>query len=112
MRRYVTLGDGRKIGLGAYVSAWKTCLTLPPDTHIGRGVDGWGQTAADALRDLRAGMHDRINQHLPSHGRGRKWHHDWQRAMMQAAHRLNHPRLVIDGLPPELRDRFAHRLRS
>ena len=34
MRRYVTLGDGRKIGLGAYVSAWKTCLTLPPDTHI------------------------------------------------------------------------------
>lgn len=43
--RYVTLSDGRKIGLGRYVAAWKACRDLPPSTPIGRGIDGWGQTA-------------------------------------------------------------------
>lgn len=71
-RRYVTLGDGRRIRLGKYVAAWRQCLALPPDTYIGRGVNGWGQTAAEALRDLREGMHDRINQAIPYRLRGLK----------------------------------------
>jgi hypothetical protein len=113
--RYVTLGDGRKIGLGRYVAAWKECLNLPPKTHIGRGIDGWGQTAAEALRALREGLVDRINRRDPAFGRGRKWHPDWQRAMSNAARDLNYRsagggRLVIRYLPPEVRERFAHRI--
>jgi hypothetical protein len=30
--------------------------------------------------------------------------------MARAARDLNHPRLVIHWLPPELRERFGHRL--
>jgi len=108
--RYVTLGDGRTIGLGRYVAAWKACLDLPGNTRIGRGVNGWGQTASEALADLRAGMHDRINRHLPGYGRGRKWDDDWQLAMSHARHQLNTPRLAIHWLPADLRERFADRL--
>lgn len=43
MQRYITLGDGRKIGLGKYVAAWKACKALPPNTPIGKGVTGWGR---------------------------------------------------------------------
>lgn len=109
--RYIVLGCSRRIGLGAYVKAWKQCLALSAETWIGRGVDGYGQNAGEALRDLRRGMHDRINRHLPDYGKGRKWDSDWQRHMTQAAHAVNHPRLIIDWLPAELMTRFAHRLR-
>lgn len=111
--RYITLADGRKIGLGKYVAAWRTCLQLPPETHIGRGISGFGQSAGEALSDLRYGLHDRINRHIPGYGRGRKWHADWQRAALQASHALNTPRLAIHWLPadlmriPRFRDRVA-----
>ena len=101
-QRYVTLGDGRKIGLGRYVAAWRDCLALSPETHIGRGIDGYGQSAGEALRDLRAGMHDRINRHVPGFGRGRKWSADWQRAALHAAGAVNTPRLVVRWLPADL----------
>ena len=100
--RAVKLGDGRRISLAAYVAAWKRCLSLPADTPIGRGVSGLGETAGDALRELRYGLHDRINRHLPGFGNGRKWHPDWQRQMVQAAHHLNTPRLIIRWLPQDL----------
>lgn len=112
MQRYVTLGDGRKIGLGRYVAAWKRCRELPPATDIGKGISGWGETAGEALCKLRDGMHDRINRHIPGYGRGRKWHHDWQRAMHQAAWQVNSPRLIIRWLPPDLmrRENLAERV--
>jgi hypothetical protein len=111
MKRYITLGCGRHIGLGRYVAAWKACLVLGPDTPIGRGVDGWGQNAGEALRDLRAGLDDRINRHLPWYGKGRKWDGDWQRSMSYAARELNTPRLVVHWLPSDLRkiERFRER---
>lgn len=108
----ITLGCGRTIGLGRYVAAWKACLDLPPRTYVGRGVDGWGQTAGEALADLRRGLDDRINRHLPWYGKGRKWSYEWQKDTMQAAWRINHPRLIIDWLPPHLKARFHHRLRE
>lgn len=113
--RYVSLCDGRKIGLGAYVAAWRQCLALPTKTPIGRGVDGWGQNAGEALHDLRRGLDDRINRHLPWFGRGRKWDSDWYWGMHRAASELNYRnagggRLAIHSLPPELRTRFEHRL--
>lgn len=101
-QRYVTLGDGRRIGLGAYVAAWKRCIELDAETPIGRGVTGWGQTAGEALQDLRAGLADRINKDLPWYGRGRKWSADWQRGMAQAAWQVNTPRLIIRWLPADL----------
>lgn len=101
-KRCIVLGCGRRIGLGRYVEAWKKCLDLPPKTWIGRGVDGWGQTAGDALRDLRKGLNDRINKHLPWYGKGRKWESDWQAGMWRASRDVNNPRLLIHWLPPEL----------
>lgn len=112
MKRYITLGDGRKIGLGKYVAAWKQCLALEPGTFIGKGVNGWGQTAGEALRDLREGLHDRINRHDPAYGKGRKWDTNWYREMVRAAHALNTPRLIVDWLPADLSARFSYRLRE
>ena len=42
--------------------------------------------------------------------RGRKDSPDWEREMRRAADQINRPRLVIHWLPPDLRNRFAHRL--
>ncbi|RWQ35826.1 MAG: hypothetical protein EOS20_17280 [Mesorhizobium sp.] len=112
IKRAVTLGDGRKVSLAAYVAAWKKCLALHPSTPVGRCPDGWDGRASDALAQFRSGMHDRINRHLPHYGKGRKWSSDWQRETMQAAARLNCPRLAIDWLPIHLKERFSHRLRS
>lgn len=110
-KRYIVLGCGRRIGLGAYVAAWRKCLALDPETWIGRGVDGCGQTAGEALQDLRRGLHDRINLRSPGFGIGRKWSADWQRQMIYSAGQLNTPRLIIDWLPPEFAVRFPDRLR-
>lgn len=110
MQHYITLGDGRRIGIAAYVRAWKQCKMFPAHTYIGKS--GWGQTAGEALRDLRAGLDDRINRRIPGYGVGRKWSDDYEREMLHARVRLNQPRLVIDWLPADLRDRFADRLRT
>lgn len=108
-RRYVTLSDGRKIGLGAYVKAWKACLTLPPQTPIGKGIDGLGQTASEALHDLRKGMDDRMNRNDPQFGKGRKWAWDWQRDARALAYQLNN-RIAIHWLPADFKGRFEDRL--
>lgn len=100
--RYTTLGCGRKIELGKYVAAWKACREMTPETWIGPGVNGWGQNAGEALADLRCGLDDRINRHIPGYGIGRKWHHDWQRATIQAAHQINNPRLIVRWLPADM----------
>lgn len=102
MKRYVTLADGRTIGLGKYVAAWKACKALPPQTWIGKDVSGWGQFAGEALADLESGMVDRINRNIPGYGVGRKWSSDWQCQMWRAASDLNTPRLLVRWVPPEL----------
>lgn len=107
--RVITLPNGRAVGLGAYVRAWRLLLTTRPDADI-RGFTWHALPAADVLRELRYGLHDRINRHLPGYGRGRKWHHDWQRAASQCARAVNTPRLVVRWAPQDLRARLAHRL--
>jgi hypothetical protein len=109
-RRYVTLSDGRKIGLGAYVRAWKTCKLLDPKTHIGRGIDGYGQTAEEALHDLRAGIDDRINRHDKAYGVGRKWDSEWWWDTWRASRDLRQSRLAIHWIPRDLKERFGHRI--
>jgi hypothetical protein len=107
----VTIGlpDGRHVLIPEYVRSWRILLTIPPD----RSVANWSHfptSAREILASISAGIHDRINRHIPGHGQGRKWDADWQRATLQAAHQLNHPRLRIHWLPEWLRARFAHRL--
>lgn len=111
-KRYITLANGRKIGLGRYVAAWKQCLELPTNTPIGPGISGWGQTAGEALRDLRQGLEDRINKHIPGYGKGRKWASDWQFATWNASRQLNDPRLTVRWLPADMMKipRFAERV--
>jgi len=112
-KRYVILGDGRKIGLGTYVDAYRGALAAPPDAQFNRSLcDRWPAGRAEVLEQFRAGTAERINRHIPGYGLGRKWCSDWRRAMTQAAHALNTPRLVIYWLPVELKTRFRHRLRT
>lgn len=115
--RYVTLADGRKIGLGSYVNAWQRCRELAPETHIGRGISGRGETASEALYELRRGMHDRINRHIPGFGRGRKWESAWYWQARRLTDDVNTPRLIVREpayrpVITEFRRRLAHRLYS
>lgn len=109
--RYVTTGDGRRIGLGSYVRAWRTVMAAPPDAPFDRSLcERYPDNAASILQQFRDGMHDRINRHTPGYGRGRKWSDDYQRAMAYSARLLNTPRLRLHWLPADLRIRFAARL--
>lgn len=108
--RYVVLGNGRRVRLGRYVAAWRQCLALPAETRLAVIPDGSPGSVGEALRQFRAGMHDRINQSVPGAGAGRKWSQDWQRAMIQAAGAINMPRLVIHWLPADLLVRFGDRV--
>lgn len=112
MKRYITLGDGRKIGLGKYVAAWKACLELPANTPIGRGVSGFGDTAGEALVALRRGLDDRINRNIPGYGVGRKWTQDWYFSTWNASRAINNPRLIVRWLPADMMkvQRFAERV--
>ncbi len=108
--RVITLGDGRQVRLGTYVKAWKICLGLAAGTWLPCTPGGWPGTAEEALQEFRAGLHDRINRHLPWYGKGRKWDSEWQRHTLQAALQLNTPRLTIHWLPERLKARFGRRL--
>ena len=110
--RYVTLGDGRKIGLGRYVAAWRATLAAPDNARFAGSPRDPRHPCdrATVLREFREGMDDRINRSLPYYGHGRKWDVDWYWAMWRASRELNNPRLVIRYLPTEIRSRFAHRI--
>jgi hypothetical protein len=107
--RGFVLPNGRAVRPAVYVSAWRTLKGLPP----GELVKGFGydpERADHVLREMRYGLHDRINRHLPGFGVGRKWHHNWQRAALQCASRVNTPRLVVRWVPADLKARLSHRL--
>lgn len=105
----IRIPNGRAVTLAEYCRSWRTLKTLDPAAR----VQGWDHFATDAgaiLRAIREGVHDRINRRLPWSQEGRKWAPIWQRDMARAARELNHPRLCIHWLPPDLRERFGHRL--
>lgn len=112
--RAFTLPSGRRVSVLQYLIIWHTCRTcerrgVDPAVQAGQW-DAFPTTASRTLRDLRAGLHDRINRQLPHFGQGRKWSDDWQLNTSRAARELNTPRLRIHYLPPHLRARFGHRL--
>lgn len=108
----IVLGDGRRVPMRNYVAGWRKAAELPATVWCDRTPSGWPGTAGEALREFRAGMHDRINRHLPWYGRGRKWGDDWQRAATITAAHVNTPRVLVRWLPVDLRDRLKHRLAS
>ncbi|MCP4878276.1 MAG: hypothetical protein GY896_22720 [Gammaproteobacteria bacterium] len=101
----------RDVPLKAYVQAWKQVLAESSEVEYSEGLTGyWSVSRDEVLSQFRAGLHDRINRHIPGYGVGRKWDSDWQRCIANVARQLNTPRLIIHWLPKELKERFAHRL--
>ncbi len=61
MKRVITLPGGRVVTIGEYVRSWRILKTLPPDREVARWT--WHPVSAgEILRDIRRGIHDRINQ--------------------------------------------------
>lgn len=118
-KRAIILGDGRRVSLRAYVAAWKAAIAAD-DCQRFRGSPsdpgGWNGSYSrdDVLREFRAGMHDRINRHMPHFRRGRKWSYDWQAAALRLARDVNTPRLVVrligNPIAREFVSMLSHRL--
>lgn len=136
--RAITLADGRRVSLSAYVNAWRQ---VAQDVATGNGnrryangptrwwgSDPQGETAERILVAFRAAIHDRINQRVPYALRGivpqsclpqsrvqietRKTSADWQAATRRTAREVNTPRLRVSYVPAEFRGRLAHRIAS
>lgn len=108
-KHYVTLPSGRRVGVAAYVAAWRRLIAIDPDADVA-GWDWYPVPAREVLWKLRAGMHDRTNRHLPTYGRGRKWDPQWQADVARTARDMNTPRLRVYWAPADYRARLAHRL--
>lgn len=124
MTRCITLPNGYVVPLGAYVAAWRRVRAADPAREF-TGFDSFdsrrAQPAAEILRLLRAGMHERISGAIPYCKRGtrgatvtarsvRKLDPDWQREARRCAREVNTPRLVVRYVPREFRERLAHRI--
>lgn len=60
----ITLPGGRKVTIGEYVRSWKVLKQMVKDGRGRARVAGWNwwdTEAADILRQIRRGVHDRIN---------------------------------------------------
>lgn len=115
-RRVVTLPNGRVVGLGGYVAAWRNLKDMDA-RNLGNlclvGFYHEPETAAYILRKLREGMHDRINRHLPWWEKGRKWKVDEQHWYAHDAQRLRDIRnriRVYQFHTDSCRKRFSHLL--
>ena len=85
-----------------------------PEGRIDLGRECWTNqylSSDEWLRWFRNCLDEKLSSHLAGRT-GRKWDYDWWCEMRRAADQLNHPGLIIDWLPPDLQDRFAHRLRQ
>lgn len=70
-RRYVRLGDGRRVRLGVYVAGIKLAKANPSITFkSGLCNDWWGATGAEIVRQFFEGVTDRINEAIPYTQRG------------------------------------------
>lgn len=111
MTQVIRLPNQKLCSLSAYARAWKAIKNLPPATSV-FGWACWPVQAGEVLEVLRFGLHDRINRHVEWHGKGRKWGEGYQVEFRRAGRAVNTPRLILDWLPADLRDRFGHRLRK
>lgn len=116
MIRTIRLPNGRSVSLPVYVRAWRALRERhAPGTsplHSDTLVNGWDHfptLSSDVLREIRYGLHDRINRHLPWYGKGRKWDGAWQGQIWRLQHDLQ-MRVAIHYVPMEFRARLAHRI--
>ena len=115
-KRYVTLGDGRKVTLGQYTEAWKLAKSLPPSTKVRGSPDATFRdapnTAGDAVQEFRRALNDRINQKTPGFEQGRKWDATWQSDARRLADTMARKSEVPAGEahPVDLRNKVADRL--
>ena len=111
MTPVILIPSGKQVTVSEYCKAWRTVCAMQPGIEV-KGWEWYPIKAKDIPRELHKGMHDRIDQYLPYYDKGRKWRSNWQNQIRQAAWQLNYPRLIIDWLPPDLKTRFAHRVRQ
>jgi hypothetical protein len=108
----IVLPNGDDVRLRAYVGAWRALLDMPSEIRAGRTFLGWSHFAEDGeviLREMRRGMDERINRHVPGYGVGKKWGSDYFHACLRDATRLN-SRTVIHRFETEAaRLRFPDR---
>jgi hypothetical protein len=71
-------------------------------------------SAGEVLLSMRHGLHDRINRHIPWHGRGRRWEDGYFMSLWRDSRRLqdlHDLRVVIHQFESnEARTRFSHLL--
>lgn len=113
MQHSISLYPGRSVTLASYLAAWREVKQSDPGRVYRNGPGSWApMTAEEILREMRRGIHTRINRQDAAYGRGRKWCEAWQTETQRAARAINTPRLRIHWLPVEWRARFGHRLAS
>ncbi|SON54264.1 hypothetical protein HDIA_0723 [Hartmannibacter diazotrophicus] len=103
----------RRVSVGAYVKGVKSAITNP-DQVFRHGLETWWPvTGAHIREEFRRGMVDRINRHLPEHGKGRKRTPEWQLQAWRIADKVNNRIVAYErDCPRELRARLANRLES
>lgn len=114
----VRLGSGRRLPLGGYVRVWKQLIDLArvdPDAtgRFSPVTMDEISTVGEALRAFRAGMHDRINRHMPGYRVGRKWTLEWQTSVSRVARLLDQRVAAVRSreIPDRaMRHRLQHRL--
>lgn len=65
MMRYITMPGGKKCTLATYIAGWKALKKLTPEQRDWYRYETWNwhsNTGTEILRQIRAGVHDRINQ--------------------------------------------------
>ncbi len=110
--RCVIIPCGRPVSVRQYAAAWRMVRSLPPDTPIrARQWDHCDTTAGRVLRDMRHGLHDRINRHVPRYGIGRRWEPEYAGDVARLARTLR-DRCVVRpcDVPRDLVPRLAHRI--
>jgi hypothetical protein len=88
VRRVIVLPNGKRCSLPTYCQSWRTLKTLDPEASV-KGWEWYPCKARDVLHELREGLHDRINRHIPGFGRGRKWSTDYQTTLRREAQMVN-----------------------
>lgn len=65
MTRVITLPSGKRCTLATYIQGWKALKAMTPEQRDWRHFENWSwhsNTGTDILREIRRGVHDRINQ--------------------------------------------------
>lgn len=110
--RSIGLPNGKSISFTAFCSSWRQAKEIAK-THPEALIKGWEWYPVkvdEVLREIRFGMHDRINRHVPGYGKGRKWAREWQLEARRTSNAVNTPRLIVRWVPKDLWARLSHRI--